>query len=264
MSSLKALEKSKLERLFDMSGGYVLGFSDAEFGVFFGDFDIDIHSAKYQNIGTSKAKKYREFWRLEEDHIVGEVILEMIKHYESFGVKNGEEELLSQCKQIGQRLLSGKVNLIPLKEVVSKLDLQAIDRQLKRMEKSVEDDPDLAIGTAKELIESCCKTILNEMKIPFDEKKLDVPQLSKLALENLNLTPQTIDPKAKGSDITKKILGNLGQIAHSMAELRNLYGTGHGKDGKSSGLQPRHARLAVTCVSAYAHFMFETFEDRNK
>lgn len=264
MSSLRALDKSKLERLFNMSGGYVLGFSDAEFGVFFGDFNIDIHSEKYQGLGTSKAKKYREFWRIEDDHVVGKVILKMIKHYESFGFNQDEEELLNQCKSIGQRLISGKVNLSPLKEVANKLDLQAIDRQIKRMEKSVEDDPDLAIGTAKELIESCCKTILNEMKVPFDEKKIDVPQLSKLALENLNLTPQSIDPKAKGADITKKILGNLGQIAHSMAELRNLYGTGHGKDGKSSGLQPRHARLAVTCVSAYAHFIFETFEDRNK
>jgi hypothetical protein len=32
--------------------------------------------------------------------------------------------------------------------------------QIRRMQDSVEKDPSLAIGTAKELIETCCKTIL--------------------------------------------------------------------------------------------------------
>lgn len=264
MSSLSALEKSKLERLLDMSDGYVLNFSDSTFATFFGDFNVDIHSPKYTTIGTSKAKKLRAFWQIENDHLVGETLKSMIDLYESLEVKVDQVELLKQCKDISSRLLTGKVNLEPLRQYTEKLDLQAIDRQIKRMENSIEEDPDLAIGTAKELIESCCKTILNELQVPFDEKKLDVPQLSKLTLENLKLTPKEIDPEAKGADIIKKILGNVGQIAHSMAELRNLYGTGHGKDGKSSGLQSRHARLAVTCVSAYAHFIFETFEERSK
>lgn len=264
MSSLTPIEKSKLERLLDMSGGYVLNFSDADIGSFFDTFNVDIHSRKYMANGGSKAKKLREFWRLEDDHIVGETLKAMIELYESWEVKEEHLELLKQCKDIYSRLLSGKVNLSSLKQVAEKLDLQAIDRQIKRMEKSIDEDPDLAIGTSKELIESCCKTILHEMNIPFDEKKLDVPQLSKLTLENLRLTPDTIDPNAKGADITKKILGNLGQISHSMAELRNLYGTGHGKTGKSSSLQARHARLAVSCASAFAHFVFETHEERNK
>jgi len=262
MSSLSALEKSKLELLFDMSGGWVLNFSDSTFGVFFGDFNIDIHSERYMTIGTSKAKKLRAFWQIENDHLVGETLKAMIKIYESWEVKEEQVELLNECKDISTRLLTGKICLEPLRKYAEKLDLKAIDKQIKRIEKSVEEDPDLAIGTAKELIESCCKTILNELKVPFNERKLDVPQLSKLTQENLSLTPQAIDPDSKGADITKKILGNLGQIAHSMAELRNLYGTGHGKDGKASGLQPRHARLAVTASSALVHFLFETFEDR--
>lgn len=262
MSSLKSIEKSKLERLFNMSSGYVLNFSDSDFGIFFGDFNIDIHSSKYTRIGTSKAKKLRAFWQIENDHLAGETLKAMIEIYESWEVNEDQIEILKQCKDICTRLLIGKVSLAPLRQYTEKLDLLAIDRQIMRMEKSVEEDPDLAIGTAKELIESCCKTILNELNIPFDEKKLDVPQLSKLTQENLKLTPQAIDPDAKGAHITKKILGNLSQIAHNMAELRNQYGTGHGKDGKSSGLQPRHARLAVTASSALVHFLFETFQDR--
>lgn len=264
MSTLTPIEKSKLERLFDMSNGYVLNFSDADIGNFFGSFNVDIHSRKYMSYGSSKAKKLREFWRIEDDLIVGETIKAMIELYESWEVKEAQVELLKQCKDIYSRLLTGKVNLTSLKQVAEKLDLQAIDRQIKRIEKSIDDDPDLAIGTSKELIESCCKTILHEMEIHFDEKKLDVPQLTKLTLEKLKLTPDTIDPFGKGADITKKILGNLGQISHNMAELRNLYGTGHGKAGKTSSLQARHARLAVSCASAFTHFVFETFEELTK
>lgn len=57
---------------------------------------------------------------------------------------------------------------------------------------------------------------------------------------------------------------NLGQISQGMAELRNLYGTGHGKDGRSKGLSPRHARLAVSCATALATFLFEAHEARQE
>jgi len=39
--------------------------------------------------------------------------------------------------------------------------------QILRMETALESDPSLAIGTAKELIETCCKTILSERGKPM-------------------------------------------------------------------------------------------------
>jgi hypothetical protein len=48
MSTLVQKEIVKLEKLFDMKGGYVLDFSNRTFGNFFHDeVDIDIHSEKY-------------------------------------------------------------------------------------------------------------------------------------------------------------------------------------------------------------------------
>ncbi len=267
MSSLKSIDKRVLESLFRMSGGTVLDFSDRTFAEFFKDFRIDIESAKYlTGRSGSKANRLRVFWEVENDSLVAEVLQALLElsyreNRESLYQPTNEWE---DCEAIIKRLQSNKVSLDPLKKVAEKLDLQSVDKQIKRMEEAIEKDPDLAIGTSKELIESCCKTILHELNVEFDEKKLDVPQLSKLTLENLKLTPEAIDPNAKGADITKRILGNLGQISHSMAELRNLYGTGHGKTGKASSLQARHARLAVSCASAFAHFVFETFEERNK
>lgn len=51
---------------------------------------------------------------------------------------------------------------------------------------------------------------------------------------------------------------------HYTAELRGLYGTGHGRDGKYRGLEPRHARLVVGAAVAFIDFVTETFEKRER
>jgi len=53
---------------------YELSFTDREFGNFFSDFGIDIHTEKYTKIGTSKAKKLRSFWEQESDALVADVL----------------------------------------------------------------------------------------------------------------------------------------------------------------------------------------------
>lgn len=47
-------------------------------------------------------------------------------------------------------------------ELAKKFDLQQLNRQVSRISNSIDNDPDLAIGTAKELLETVCKTILVE------------------------------------------------------------------------------------------------------
>ena len=54
-----------------------------------------------------------------------------------------------------------------------------IAQQITRMEAAVLNDPALAIGTAKELVETCCKTILKERGISHGANA-DVPELVKL------------------------------------------------------------------------------------
>ena len=49
-------------------------FSDATFARFFADYNVDIHSVKYQTYGTSKANKLRSFWDQEPDELVGRVL----------------------------------------------------------------------------------------------------------------------------------------------------------------------------------------------
>lgn len=60
----------------------------------------------------------------------------------------------------------------------------------------------------------------------------------------------------------RRLLGNLGNVAQGLAELRNLYGTGHGRTGSAKGLSARHARLAVGSAGTLATFLLETHEER--
>jgi len=130
------------------------------------------------------------------------------------------------------------------------------------MEAAIVNDPDLAIGTAKELVETCCKTILTERKVTFS-KNADIPELVKLTCKNLDLTPDKIPEKAKASETIKRLLSNLATITQGVAELRNHYGTGHGKMAGSKGLKPRHAKLAVGAASTLAVFLMETHIERS-
>lgn len=140
-------------------------------------------------------------------------------------------------------------------------DSDYIFQQITRMEIAVNDDPGLAIGTAKELVESVCKTILDERGIE-DYDTLELPKLVKLTAKELKLTPPDISESAKAADSIRRILSNLATITNGVAELRNSYGTGHGKSAKTKGLGPRHARLAIGAASTLAVFLFETHKDR--
>lgn len=160
-----------------------------------------------------------------------------------------------------QRLLSSQYAINAAKAVAQVVDADYVHRQINRMTSAVDSDPDLAIGTAKELIETCCHTILAERGKPIEDKP-DLLPLVRKALEELKLVPDGISDSQKGAKSIKSVLGNLATITQGLAELRNLYGTGHGKTGKRQGLNSRHARLAVGAATTLAVFLFDTHSER--
>jgi hypothetical protein len=148
-------------------------------------------------------------------------------------------------------------------EVATRIDAEHISQQITRMEGAVDVDPELAIGTAKEFVESVCKTILDDRQIPHDNKD-DLPALVKKTTKALQLTAGDIADTVKAAETIKRMLNNLGTIVQGSAELRNAYGTGHGKSKTQArqGLKPRHARLAVGAASTLGVFLWETHEER--
>ncbi|WP_062065788.1 abortive infection family protein [Cellvibrio sp. OA-2007] len=171
--------------------------------------------------------------------------------------KVGNRELYA-ARQIA---LSAELNIASLKKEFLAADASYVNAQITRMESAVDNDPGLAIGTAKELVETVCKTILEERGITLDGN-LELPKLVKQTAAELKLTPSDIPDEVKASDSIKRLLKNLADITYGVAELRNSYGTGHGKNAKSRGLSSRHAKLAVGAASTLAIFLVETHGER--
>lgn len=262
MSSITMRDKRVLEDFLGMGSGYVLNFSDRTFAEFVNEaVDIEINAGEYTIHGASKAKKLRAFWDIESDYIVGRLLNALIDYAEETAHETSLEDKKKTelCRAIASRLLSGRPSLDDLKQKAQALNANHLAEQIRRMKDSVETDPSLAIGTAKELIETCCKTILAERGQDIAGSP-DIPTLTKATLKELHLVPEGVPNAARGAEVIKRILSNLSTVGHGLAELRGLYGTGHGQHGSASGLTSRHAKLAVGAASTLAVFLLETHE----
>ncbi len=148
------------------------------------------------------------------------------------------------------------VSVKAAKEVAFTLDAAYVSQQITRMESAVASDPELAIGTAKEFLETVCKTILSERRVQYDKYE-KLPKLVKLTVNELKLVPDELSNVEQAAESIRVLLKNLGAVGHHLAELRNPFGTGHGKEAKHTGLKPQHARLAVGAASTLGVFLFE-------
>jgi hypothetical protein len=136
-----------------------------------------------------------------------------------------------------------------------------VNRQITRMSAATDGDPDLAIGTAKEFLETVCKSILTERRVPLDANP-DLAPLVKATMKELKLAPEDVPEAARGAEQVRIALNNLASVAGRIAEMRNLYGTGHGKASSTRLLGSRHARLVVNAAATLATFLFETHEEQ--
>lgn len=151
----------------------------------------------------------------------------------------------------------------PQGSLASLKDPAAILEQLGRIQRAIIDDPALAVGSAKELIESTAKVVLIERGLFVDDKD-DVPAPVKQAQTALGLHPSSTAPGPDGSDAVKRILGSVSSLAIGVAELRNRgYGTGHGARSARVGLRARHAHLAVNAATTWCQLMLDTLADQD-
>ena len=139
-------------------------------------------------------------------------------------------------------------------------DAESIREHLGRLNPT---DPPLAISSAKSAIEATCKHVLEELGAQYRESD-DLPALVKSVQKALKVHPEAIAPTKKGRDTIVRVLSSLSQLVVGIAELRNEYGTDHGRTRSSGGLGPRHARLAAGAAVTYCHFLLDTLEDRRR
>lgn len=256
--------------------GYVLDFSTNEFDVFTTD---SIGVALCATYRMSKGKSLVVYLNGASDEDRTKLLVDLFAYYEenmeyefnenyeddswwgnSSRYKEQYAKLYRKCKAIINEL-NGTSSVIQntADDLKEKFSSEYLSQQIDLMVSLQKTSPTDAIGKSKELIESCCKTILDEMSIPWS-KNDDLPQLANKVLDALNLLPASVQPTDPGTDAIKAVLGNLRAIPSKLAELRNPFGTGHGKSASFVGLEERHAKLAVGSSITFVDFVWSTYE----
>lgn len=256
--------------------GYVLNFSNNSFDVF---TTASIGEAIQTKYSLSKGKSLVAYLNEAKDADRTKILVDLFHYYEEnmeyefnkdyeddswWGSSSRYDEkyakLYLKCKEVVVRLDGGIVAIAKTAEnLKSKFSSDYLSRQIDLMVQMQVSDPTNAIGMAKELIESCCKTILDEKGITYT-KNDDVPQLADKTMDALNLLPANVQPTDRGADAIKAVLGNLRAIPTKLAEIRNPFGSGHGKSASFQGLEVRHAKLAVGSSITFVDFVWSTFE----
>lgn len=167
MSDLTFLERSQLENLFGMGGGYVLDFSNRTFQEFVADsVGLDIDDPKYSYASGSKANRLRQFWKTESNHTAGRLIEALIAY--SLSNDSGDEQLAAEARKIASRLK----NSAPVPDIGS---IQAIDddRAFKELAKTVrkaiaENEPEKAIDRLHTFVVKLIRKICKNRQITVD------------------------------------------------------------------------------------------------
>lgn len=138
-------------------------------------------------------------------------------------------------------------------QITELLTQEYVNKQIRLMNNSIESNQHLALGISKELIETCCKHILNKENVEID-KDWDVARLVKEANKQIDLMPFQVDNVELAKSSVAKILGGFSNIVHGITELRNSYGTGHGHSPEFKSLDKIYTKLAVSASSELAIF----------
>jgi hypothetical protein len=139
-------------------------------------------------------------------------------------------------------------------------DPQALREHLRRIDRDLRSDPPGAIGSSKELVETVCKTILDDYDVEYPHGA-DLMELYKAVQKALALNVEAVPESSRGSAAAVKALRALVTTVQSLAEMRNELGSGHGRVRPSPALT-RHAQLAFNAAVAVSEFLLDTWHTR--
>jgi hypothetical protein len=136
----------------------------------------------------------------------------------------------------------------------SRLNAESVSETWSRALDRRDTNPDGAITTARTLLESTLKTILDDREVVY-KQDVDLPQLYKAVAKELNLSAGEHTEQA-----FKQILGGCNSVVVGLGSLRNKAGDAHGAGRKRYKPAARHATLAVNLAGSMALFLIETHE----
>ena len=138
----------------------------------------------------------------------------------------------------------------------SELNSKYVQQQIVRIETNIEKNPDLSIGTSKELVEAILKSFLSQQEIKFSNSD-NITKLSQLVFNKIH---EISDDKGKIMEITKRINRASTTIIQSISEFRNLYGTGHGREVQNYKIDKIYAALIANLSTTIVFFIIQSYE----
>jgi Abortive infection C-terminus len=160
----------------------------------------------------------------------------------------------------GKRLYASPPPGLPLDQFARLDEPLVLIKHLQRIQDGITRDPAAAIGSAKELVESTLKFVLDDYGVGYT-RNATLTDLYKLTATELRLNREAVPESVKGSRASRQVLQSMTTAVQSLAELRNELGIGHGRTAPSPALA-RHARLAANAARTVVEFVLETWHER--
>jgi hypothetical protein len=138
------------------------------------------------------------------------------------------------------------------------LSAAAIERAWEKALERRVSDPDGAITAARTMLESTCKTIMDDRGVAYEERD-DLPKLYRRLSASLQMAPSEHTEKQ-----FRAILGACATVIQELGSLRNRVSDSHGPGRKSYRPGERHAALAVNLAGSMALFLIQTHQARQQ
>ncbi len=214
MSDLSFREKEKLEKIYDMSSGFMMSFSNRTFKEFILEsVGKNIYDPKYEVNGDSKANRLRTFWQLEPNSVVGRLTKDLLDYTLEIN-NNLDKALFEKCKQAADRLLQETSSEIDLN---SEQDFAVLTESIK--ESIDKNRPETGLDRLHTYATKYLRSVCRKRGISTENKNLQ--SLVGEYVKHLN------NKKEIESEITNRILKSAISILDAFNDIRNNHSLAH-------------------------------------
>ena len=172
MSDLSFIEKTKLEKLFEMGSGYVLDFSNRTLAEFVAESVVrDIYDAKYDYASGSKANRIRAFWKEEPNHLVGKLVTDLLEYCQPPAGAPEHDPLFEECGRIGARLLQS-APVDALEAITPEGTERGFEVLARAVRRSIENnEPESGLDRLHTFVTKLIRTLSEQRGVATDRKK---------------------------------------------------------------------------------------------
>jgi len=251
MSDLTNIEKRHFEKLFGMSSGYVLDFSNRTFDEFVVDSTgLSIMDEKYNQASGSKSNRLRAFWTIEPNDVVAKLLRDLLQCVSTESADSEKQKLYDACTQTVARLL-GVANMPEIVELTHNSNEKEFSILARAVRESIErNEPEVGLDRLHTYAVKYLRLLCQQYEISTDKEK----PLHSLAGEYVKAL------KEKGyldSEMTERILKSSISALDAFNKVRNEQSLAH--DNKI--LNYDEALLIYTHVASAIRFI-EALERR--